>query len=155
MHIIFNFTQYKGPNMWVKSYSKVYQGVKKEDIWRLWADVKNWPKWDKELEYCQIDEPFVEGAYFILKPVDGPKVKIILSEVVTHKKFTDYCKFFGATMYDAHELEETPNGLRITNTITVTGLLRFLWVNLVAKKVAEAVPVQMDALVNLARVDHG
>jgi len=142
--------------MWVKSYSKVYPGVKKEAIWHLWSDVKHWPTWDKELEYCQIDAAFVEGTQFVLKPIGGPKVKLTLSEVVPNKKFTDYCRFLGATMYDAHELEETPDGLRITNTITVTGLLGFLWVKLVASKVANTAPIPLDALVSLARADnHG
>ena len=137
--------------MWSKTYSKIYQGVNKAEIWRVWADVNNWPKWDKELEYCQMDHTFSVGNQFILKSKGGPKVKIILSEIKPNEKFTDFCKFPGATMHDAHELEETPNGLRITNTITVTGILGFIWVHLVAKNVVNSLPEQMDALVNYAR----
>ena len=91
--------------MWIKSYSQIYQDVNKEEIWQLWSDVNNWQQWDKEVEYCRMEKPFIEGSQFILKPVGGPKVKIILSEVVPNEKFTDYCHFFGATMHDAHELE--------------------------------------------------
>lgn len=137
--------------MWTKSYSKIFQGITKEAIWQLWADVNNWPKWDKELEYCKMEGEFIQGKQCILKPVGGPKVKIILSEVIINKKFSDYCKFLGATMHVHHELEETQEGLRITNTISVTGFLSFLWVNLVAKKIAHSVPKHMDALVNLVR----
>lgn len=136
--------------MWVKSYNKIYHGVKKDDVWRIWSDINNWPKWDKELEYCKMESMFIEGSQFILKPKGGPKVKITLSEVKPNEKFTDYCKFLGATMYDAHELEETSDGLRITSTITVTGPLSFIWVNLVAKNVANSVPKNMDALVDSA-----
>ncbi|CAN5407870.1 hypothetical protein BH10PSE19_BH10PSE19_03620 [soil metagenome] len=139
--------------MWIKSYSKVYSGIKREDIWRIWADVNNWPKWDKELEFCKMESDFTKGSQFILKPIGGPKVKITLSEVVINRKFTDYCKFLGATMQDAHELEETLDGLRITNTITVTGPLSFIWVTLVAKKVANSVPKQMETLVDFARIE--
>jgi hypothetical protein len=137
--------------VWTRTYSKTYIGVKKEDIWRLWTDVNNWPAWDNELEYCKMDGDFVEGTHFILKPKSGPKIKIILSKVIPHNRFEDYCNFIGARMYDDHELEETHDGLRITNTITVTGFLSFLWVRLVAKNVAEAVPHQLDRLVNLAK----
>ena len=28
--------------MWIKSYSKVYQNVKKEDVWQIWADVDHY-----------------------------------------------------------------------------------------------------------------
>lgn len=138
--------------MWIKSYSKVYVGVKKEDVWRVWADVNNWPKWDGELEYCKMDGAFTKGTQFILKPIDGPKVKITLSDVIPNKKFTDYCKFIGATMVDDHELEETSEGLRITNTITVKGPLSFIWVKLVAKNVFHSIPKNLDNLINLVKV---
>lgn len=138
--------------MWTKEYEKIYPGLNKEDVWSVWTDVNNWPKWDKELEYCKMDKTFEEGNQFILKPKGGPKVKITLSEVIPNKKFTDYCKFFGAIMYDAHELEETSEGLRIKNRITVTGPLSFIWVHLVAKNVANSIPEQMDALVASARI---
>jgi hypothetical protein len=136
--------------MWSKSYSKIYKDVKNSDIWHVWADVNNWSKWDKELAYCKMETSFTEGSQFILKPKSGPKVTVTLSEVKPNEKFTSYCKFLGATMYVSHELEETPDGLRITHTITVTGPLSFIWVNLVAKNVANSIPKQTDALVDSA-----
>lgn len=141
--------------MWVKKFSKVYKDIRKEDIWRAWADVNNWPKWDSELEYCDLKGQFAQGEQFILKPRGGPKVKITLSEVTTNERFTDYCKFLGATMYDAHELTNEPDGIRITNIISVTGPLSFLWVRLVAKKVAQAVLIQTDNLVKFVRASNG
>lgn len=57
-------------------------------------------------------------------------------------------------MFDIHELEETANGLQIKNTIQVTGLLSFLWVRLVAKKVADAAPKETDSLAQLLRTSH-
>lgn len=54
-------------------------------------------------------------------------------------------------MYDTHELEETPDGLRLINTLVVTGPLKFLWVKLVAQNVADSVPKEMEALVDLAK----
>ena len=133
--------------MWVKSYSKVFQGITKADVWRAWSDVNSWPTWDSELDYCKMDAAFVKGTQFILKPKGGPNVNITLSDVKPNESFTDYCKFFGATMYDAHTLEDTPDGLRITNTITMTGPLRFVWIHLVVKNIVASLPKQMDALV--------
>lgn len=137
--------------MWIKSFSKEYRNVKKEMIWRAWIDVNNWPKWDTELKYCDLKDEFSEGSQFILKPKRGPKVRLWLSEVVPNVKFTDYCKFFGAMMYDEHVLEETPEGVKITNTITVKGPFTFLWTKLVAKDVAKAIPNQTDNLVKYVR----
>lgn len=137
--------------MWTRSFSKVYPDVTAHAIWQLWANVNQWPSWDKELEYCQMQEEFVEGNQFILKPIDGPKVKITLSKVIVNQQFTDFCKFIGAVMYDDHQLEETSDGLRITNTISVTGILSSLWIKLVAEKVFRSIPNNLDSLVALAK----
>lgn len=140
--------------MWQKTFSKAYKGIQKEVIWRVWSDVNNWPKWDNELKYCYMDADFSEGNEFIVKPKNGPKVLLFLSELVPNHQFTAYCKFFAATLYGTHKLEETSEGLKITNMITVTGPLTVLWTNLVAKNVAKAIPQQTDNLVEYARSKH-
>lgn len=60
--------------------------------------------------------------------------------------FTDQTIFFGAKMYDMHTIEDTPHGLKITNTIWVTGPLAWLWIMLVAKNVSATHPKEIDAL---------
>jgi len=101
-----------------------------------------------------MDGSFTVGNYFKLKPERAPAVKIELIEIEEGRKFTDCTRFFGAKMYDTHALEETADGLRLTNTLVVTGLLKFLWIKLVAQNVADTVPQEMDALVSLARRQH-
>lgn len=140
--------------MWSKSYSRVYKDIKKEEIWSLWADVNNYLKWHDDLDYCKLEGTFTEGNYFMLKPKGVPAVKVEITKLIENKTFVDCTNFFGAKMYDIHELGETEEGLRITNTLKVTGLLSFLWVHLVAKNVANSVPKEMEALVNLARTAH-
>ncbi len=140
--------------MWTQSFSRIYPNISKEQIWAAWSDVNNWPQWDKGLDYCDMKDSFTEGAKFILKPKGGPKVKIFISKIIPYQEFSDYCRFPGAKMFDEHFLEETPEGLKITNKITVTGPLSVLWVKLVAKKVAEEVPAQTESLVQYARTLH-
>jgi hypothetical protein len=137
--------------MWVRTHSKVYLDVQKKDLWRIWTDVNNWASWHGDLDYCKMEVPFAVGNHFMLKPKGAPAVKIVLTDVEEGYKFTDCTTFFGAKMYDTHELEETKEGLRLTNTLIVTGPLRFLWVKLVAQNVAATVPQDMDTLVALAR----
>jgi hypothetical protein len=137
--------------MWIKSYSKVYQNIKKEDVWQIWADVDHYTRWHDDLDYCQLYGRFVVGNYFMLKPKGAPAVKVAIIELIENKKFVDCTQFFGAKMFDIHELVETPDGLQIKNTIQVTGLLSFLWVQLVAKKVAVSAAKETDSLVNLLR----
>lgn len=140
--------------MWAKTHTQVYQGIKKEDIWRIWTDVNNWATWHEDLDYCKMEDPFAVGNHFILKPKGAPAVKITLTELEEGRKFTDCTSFFGAKMYDTHEIEETEEGLRLINHLAVTGPLTFLWVKLVAQNVAATVPQDMGTLVALAR-SHG
>jgi len=137
--------------MWTRSYSKVFQNIQAESIWELWTDINHWPQWHGDLEYCTLEGPFVVGNHFMLKPKGMKAVKITLTEIVKGKKFTDCTPFFGAKMYDTHELEETSTGLRLTNTLCVTGPLKFLWIKLVAQNVADTVPQEMETLVALAK----
>jgi hypothetical protein len=141
--------------MWIKQYSKVYPNVNKQAAWRIMTDINNWPNWHADLEYCQLHGPFAVGSHFILKPKGGPKVKIVLTEIVEGKKFTDCTHFLGARMYDTHEMEETTEGLRLTNTLVVKGPLKWLWIKLVAAKVHESVPEENETLATLARNQHG
>jgi hypothetical protein len=138
--------------MWAKSYSKVYPDVKRANAWQVWSDVKNWPRWDKELQSSQIASSFTNGSRYIVKYLHGPKVTLTLLEVIANKKFTDFGKFFGATLYETHELEDTPDGLRILVTTTLLGPLSMLWALLIGKHIERAMPKQIDTLALLAKV---
>ncbi|NIG54142.1 SRPBCC family protein [Chitinophaga sp. Cy-1792] len=130
--------------MWTRSYTVTSSAITKEQLWHLYADVNSWPTWDDGLEATTLNGPFEAGNYFMLKPKGGPKVKVLLSEVKPYQRFTDITLFPLAKMYDEHIFEETPEGLRITNRLTVKGLLGFLWVKLVAKQLADSLPEDMN-----------
>lgn len=140
--------------MWTKTYSQTFKNVNRETIWRLWTDVNNWPKWHADLDFCKLEGDFAVGNHFILKPKGIKPVKIVLTEVNEGNSFTDCTAFFGAKMYDTHTLEETAEGLKLTNTLKVVGPLKWLWVKLVAQNVANTVPVEMQALVKQAQDHH-
>lgn len=137
--------------MWSKSFSKTYTGLSRERIWNLWTDVNNWPRWHGDLDYCQLKGAFAVGNHFMLKPKGVKAVKVTLTEIVEGHAFTDCTRFFGAKMYDTHKLEETQDGLCLSNQLVVCGPLKWLWIWLVANHVARSVPHEMDALAALAR----
>jgi hypothetical protein len=136
--------------MWKRNHSITVTTVSKEQLWKLFADVNSWHTWDEGIEYTQMDGPFKKGTQFTLKPKGGPKVKVELTDVQEPWTFTDVTYFPLAKMYDAHVFEDTPNGLKITNTITVTGLLGFLWVKLVAQNIVASLPLDMQKQVAAA-----
>ncbi len=130
--------------MWTKTISQTTKLATKEQIWKLFADVNNWNKWDDGIEYAQMEGDFIAGNHFILKPKDGPKVKIKLIETVKNRKFVDLTVFPLAKMTGTHIFEETPDGLKMTTTMQVTGLLSALWVKLVASKIVAHLPEEMQ-----------
>ncbi len=135
--------------MWTKSHSIVTKEVTKEQLWKLFSNVNQWHTWDSGIEYAKMEGKFEKGNRFILKPKGGPKVNIALVEAIENKTFTDYTKFPLAKMYGKHDFTETPDGLKITTTMTVKGPLGFLWRKIVAQGIADAMPVEM-----LAQVKH-
>lgn len=137
--------------MWIKTYSKTFQGINPETIWHIWTDINNWSTWHGDLDYCKLEGPFAVGNYFKLKPKGAPAVKIELTEIKEGHYFTDCTSFFGAKMYDTHAMEVTPEGLKLSNKLVVTGPLKWLWIKLVAQNVADSVPEETEALVKLAR----
>ncbi|WP_343707163.1 SRPBCC family protein [Flavobacterium sp.] len=136
--------------MWSRSYSITTKEVTKEQIWKLFADVNNWHTWDKGIEYAVLKGIFEKGNYFTLRPKGGPNVKVELLEVIENTRFLDVTKFPLAKMYDEHIFEETEDGLKITNIITVKGLLSFLWVKLVAKKIVDSLPLDVQEQIKAA-----
>lgn len=146
------FINYLNQNhMWVRSHSIISKDVTKEQLWKLFSNVNQWHIWDAGIDFASIDGEFEKGNHFILKPKGGPKVKIELVETLKNKGFTDYTRFPLAKMYGKHEFIETQEGLKITTTMTVTGILGFLWVKLVAKGIADALPAEMLSQVQYAK----
>ncbi len=136
--------------MWTKSHSIVTKEVTKEQMWKLFADVNNWHTWDEGIEFAKMEGKFEKGNFFTLRPKGGPNVKVKLLETVENKSFLDVTKFPLAKMFDNHTFEETPQGLKITNTISVTGVLGFLWRKIVAQKIVDSLPNDMQTQIKSA-----
>lgn len=137
--------------MWTRTYSITTKEITKEQIWKLFADVNNWHSWDEGTEYAKISGKFEQGNFFVLKPKGGTEVKVTLLKTIENKMFLDVTKFPLAKMYDEHLFEETSDGLKITNTITVKGLLSFLWVKLVAKNIVNSLPKDVENQIKSAK----
>lgn len=136
--------------MWTRSHSIVTKKVTKEQLWKLFADVNSWHTWDKGVEQAHIEGKFEKGNHFMLQPKGGPKLKISIVEAIENKSFTDFTKFPLAKMYGEHTFIDTKDGLKITTTMKVEGILGFLWRRLVAQKIVDALPGDMQDQVEAA-----
>lgn len=137
--------------MWVRTHQQFYSNVCPKRIWQHWIDINNWTQWHSDLDYCQLEGAFEVGNHFMLKPKGVPAVKIKLTEINEGHSFTDCTQFFGAKMYDTHSMQVQGGGVLLMNHLVVTGPLKWLWIKLVAQNVADTVPKEMDALVEVAK----
>lgn len=124
--------------MWTKSHTIVTKDASKEQMWRLFTDVNNWHTWNNEVEYAKLEGKFESGNHYFIKPKKGQMVRVKLLEVTEYHHCLEEGRFPLAKMYYDHKLEEISEGLRITSTITVQGILSFIWVKLVVKKIADS-----------------
>jgi hypothetical protein len=64
--------------MWQQSYSAIAQGLKAEQVWKVWADVNQWHTWQDDIEYANLKGDFSRGNVLRFKPKGGPKFDLEL-----------------------------------------------------------------------------
>jgi uncharacterized protein YndB with AHSA1/START domain len=137
--------------MWSKTYSKKVQGLKAEQVWKVWTDLNQWHTWQSDIEYAKLEGAFKVGNTFLLKPKGGPRVNIEIIKVEPNKQFTDLTRFPGARMYGSHEFIVHSDELEIKTTMSIEGPLSFVWRKIVAEDVANGMMEQTDNLIEKAR----
>ncbi len=91
------------------------------------------------------------GTFFTLKPTGAPKVKIELVEVRPNSYFKDFTSFPFAKMYGEHSYESTPEGLKLTITMSISGPLAFLWNKIVMKDIVSHLPEDIRLQISEAK----
>ena len=137
--------------MWSKAFSKRVRGVRAEQVWKVWTDVNNWHTWQSDIEYAKLDGDFKLGSVFTLKPKGGPAVSLEIVEAESGRRFTDLARFPGARMFGCHEFIAHGDELEVRTTVSIEGLLSFLWRKIVAEDVANGMAEQTEALIEKSR----
>jgi hypothetical protein len=137
--------------MITNTYSFTTKEISQDQIWRLMTDINRWKDWDDTLEKSEIQGEFKEGNYFMIRPKGGPNVKIQLVEVKAKSYFKDFTKFPLAKMYGEHFYDVTPEGLKITITMSISGILGFLWNQIVMKDIVTHLPDDVKSQINEAK----
>jgi len=133
------------------SYSKLYKDTKKEAIWELWSNGDNWAKWHSDLDSCKLEGEFKTGDYLTLEHRNVGRVSLFLEEVKDGKSFTACSDFFGAKVHYTRAMEEQPEGLLITYTMSVTGILKLWWYYFVFRSaLVKCMPHDVDKLAEVA-----
>lgn len=137
--------------MWSKRHSLSFEGVRPEQVWKVWSDVNQWHTWQPDIEYARLEGAFETGQIFKFRPKGGPELGIELTEVKPLVGYADLTRFPLAKMLDSHEIVDHGDHIEIQNTLTVSGPLSFLWRKLVAEDVAASIAGQTRNLVERAR----
>jgi hypothetical protein len=115
------------------------------------SDINNWAQWDEGVEAAEIHGSFAAGTFFTLKPKGGPKVKILIEEARPGTYFRDKTSFPLAKMYGEHWYENTPEGVKLTVTMTMKGLLAPLWNKIVMKHIVASLEEDLQTQINTAK----
>ncbi len=137
--------------MWQSQYETTTD-VPAEKLFHAIADINNWNKWDKGLEFIKLEGAVKQGATFTLKPKGGPNVKMTLDEIKPYR-LVDTAHLFLAKMRTSHEYVQSGNQTTIRFTIEVWGLLGFLWRKVVGENQIKEAAAQTAALVSYARTN--
>jgi hypothetical protein len=137
--------------MWEKTHSVTVQDLKPAQVWKVWSDISKRTEWDLDMEWMELKGPFEKGAVLHFKPKGGKKLSMQITECIPNQCFTDCFKMPFARMRGIHQMEETPQGLKISTTMKVEGPLGWILRKFVAEKVVAELPLQTAMLIKLAR----
>lgn len=119
-------------------------------IWKIWADVSQWPKWDAEVEWASLDGEFRENQTGKLKPRGGPEARFKITDCIPDQKFSDISFLPLARLVFDHWVKPAEGGNLVTHKITIEGPLSFLFYLLLAKKLKNGLDESLPRLVERA-----
>jgi hypothetical protein len=120
--------------------------AKPKDIFKLYANVSDWPSWDPEVIESSLSGSFTTGAIGSIKPKGGPKSKIELIEVKPDVGFTVRCKLPLCVMTFGHELMAKGASTTAIHSVTFTGFLAPLFGRLIGNGIKKTLPATMEGL---------
>jgi hypothetical protein len=107
--------------MWQRSFSTV-TSAPVPAVWRLFADVAGWAKWNAGIESISIAGPFADGTEFTMKTPGMEAFTSRLVNVVEHEHFEDETVLGDICVRVDHRVERGGDGrTRITYTARVSG----------------------------------
>ncbi len=106
----------------------------RRQVFSLYADVGSWPAWDSETLAVQLPA-LRPGASGWLKPRQGPKANIRVSEVTPDTSFTVESRLPLCRMQFGHELDGEEGRTIVTHWVRFTGPLAPLFRRLIGRDI--------------------
>jgi hypothetical protein len=107
--------------MWAVEHS-VETSAAPEEIWRLWADVAEWPEWNGDIERIELVGPFAAGGKFVMTPIGQEPIELRIAEAVEPELFVDEAELDEILVRTIHRVEPLDGGCaRVTYRMEITG----------------------------------
>lgn len=124
---------------------RIFIEASPQDIYSLYADVENWNQWDKEEVYSHLLGAFEIGVKGILKPTNGPKAKIAVTDATPNKTLLLRANYHSA-FYHLSTSCRLKENTEVTHKVKFSGLTSFLFGKVVGKKIYDGPPSTLEGL---------
>jgi len=92
-----------------------------EAIWKRFADVPGWKRWNAGIEDIRIEGPFSKGTEFTMKPPGQDALTSKLVDVAENERFVDETRVGDLVVLVTHALKKIAGGTRVTYAIEARG----------------------------------
>jgi uncharacterized protein YndB with AHSA1/START domain len=107
--------------MWSTEYTQE-TSASPETIWRLWADVAGWPKWNGDIEQIELRGPFAQGSRIVMTPMGGQPLDLRIAEAIEPERFVDEADLGEVVVRTSHRIERRGDeGAWVTYRVEITG----------------------------------
>lgn len=115
-------------------------------IWKVWEDVDNWKKWDREIELSRLDGPFQTGTTGCTKFVKTPPLKTLLKQVEPLRLVVQESYLAFATVISYQSMSQVAGKTRITFQVEIRGLLSIFFACILGRFIKKKIPEEMEEM---------
>jgi hypothetical protein len=107
--------------MWEAEHSTETSATQQE-IWRLWADVAEWPEWNADIEEIELTGAFAAGSTIRMTPIGQEPIELRIAEAVEPELFVDEADLGEILVRTIHRAEQLDDGrARVSYRMEITG----------------------------------
>jgi uncharacterized protein YndB with AHSA1/START domain len=106
--------------MWSAEHS-IETNAAPEAVWRQWADVPQWPKWNGDLAGAELEGEFSEGGTIRMTSQDGDQVELRIAEAAEPHQFVDEADLGSVVVRTTHRAERAGDRTRILYRMEISG----------------------------------
>lgn len=119
-------------------------------IWKVWQDVENWKKWDRDIELSRIDGPFQSGTTGCTQFRGTPLFKTLLTQVEPLKLVVQEAYLSFAKVISYQSMNQVAGRTEVTFQVEIRGPLSFFFACMLGRFIKRKIPIEMDEMLKRA-----